>query len=177
MSEFQSAINKQNLEKVQSLLKEGVDINDVALLVVKNTTDTRNLSFDIALIQESAKAKGGKKALINNFPPDVDGRNFNKIPNATLKALLEVGIDPNVQVQSGFLSSLLDIFLNYQRFIFQILSKEYTHSHTADNVIERLKILVDNGAKTDFWFGFYTRSAAQYFVENSWEDLVKALTS
>lgn len=177
LSEFQSAVSQKDIGKVQNLLKEGVDINDVALLVTKNSQGTGNISFDVMLIQEVAKVKGGKKALINNFPPDVDGRNFNKIPNATLKALLEVGIDPNVQVQSGFLSSLLDMFLNYQRFIFQTLSKEYTHSHTADNVIERVKILVDNGAKTDFWFGFDTRSAAQYFVENSWEDLVKALTS
>ena len=61
LSEFQSAISQQNLDKVQSLLKEGVDINDVALLVTQNATDTRNLSFDVALIQEVAKAKGGKK--------------------------------------------------------------------------------------------------------------------
>ena len=179
LSEFQTAIRQQNLEKVQSLLKEGVDINDVALLVTQNVTDTRNLSFDVALIQEVAKAKGGKKALINNFPPDNLGGNaiFNKIPNATLKTLLEIGIDPNVQLPSGFWYAILNMLGNDRTFIFQTLSKEYTHSHTADNVVERVKILVDNKAKTDFWFGFGTRSAAQYFVENSWEDLVKALTS
>ena len=181
LSEFQSAISQQNLEKVQSLLKEGVDINDVALLVVKNTTDTRNLSFDVTLIQEVAKAKGGKKALINNFPPHDNGaasaKFFRNIPNATLKALIEAGIDPNVQFPSGLWFAIWDMLMNSERLIFSTLSKEYTHSHIAYNVIERLKILVDNGAKTDFWFGFDTRSAAQYFVENSWDDLVKALTS
>lgn len=178
LSEFQSAVTQKDIEKVQGLLKEGVDINDVAPLVIKNSINTRNLSFDIALIQAVAKAKGGKEALINNFPPEPEGNViFNKIPNATLKALLEIGIDPNVQLPSGFWYAILNMLGNDRTFIFQTLSKEYTRSHTANNVVERVKILVDNKAKTDFWFGFGTRSAAQYFVENSWEDLFKALTS
>ena len=180
LSEFRSAVSSNNIEKVQALLKEGVDINDVAKFVIVNSPAKSNGSFYVSLIETVAKVKGGKKALQNNFPPDDDGnfyRKFNDIPNAVLKALLEAGIDPDAQITSGFFYSILDMFWNNGRFIFQTLSKEYTQSHTASQVIERVKILVDNGAKTDFWFGFDTRSAGQYFVENSWEDLVKALTS
>ena len=181
LSEFQSAVSQKDIGKVQNLLKEGVDINDVALLVTKNSQGTGNISFDVMLIQEVAKVKGGKKALINNFPPSdnaaASAKFFNKIPNAILKALIGAGIDPNVQFLGGLWFAIWDMIMNSERLIFSTLSTEYVYSHSANNVVERLRILLDNGAKTDFGFGFDTRSAAQYFVENSWDDLFKALTS
>ena len=83
------------------------------------------------LFNEQQKQKVAKKALINNFPPHdnnaASAKFFKNIPNATLKALIEASIDPNVQFPSGLWFAICDMLMNSERLIFLTLSTEYIY--------------------------------------------------
>lgn len=156
MDEFKTAVDAGDLEKVDALIKEGLQVNDtVAIVCLKAIFDPAvKVDFMISLIKRLAEAKADFKYVfkIKTEYSAFINKGTNYLSTRVLKAFLEAGADPNEwghMIDKAGKNSPL----------FEELEKGSPNP-------ERIKLLVDHKASMTQGIIGFRDQAMRYFLEH-----------
>ncbi len=183
LSEFQSAMNAGDLDKINSLIKEGLQVNDtlemVYELALKKPAGKASVSEDfiVSLIKRLAKAKANFKdekvfnKIFYDKKNDAIGYSIIDLSDNLLTAFLDAGINPDAGPDSSYYKERLEKE-DYHSPLFFYLSR----SGTPHVIKERIKIYVEHGASLSYGvYGFRTHAMA-FFLEHRALEYTSSLT-
>ena len=168
LSEFQTAMNAGDFDKINSLIKEGLQVNDtlemVYELALKKPAGKASVSEDfiVSLIKRLAKAKANFKD--KDVFDEKSVYDLTYLSDNLLTAFLEAGMNPDV---NPILRRYRDRN-QYHSPLFYCLSR--------GGYSKEIKLLVEHGASLSYgMYGFRTHAMA-FFLEHRALEYTSSLT-